>query len=102
MPISAYLAALRRHVGHDLIVMPAACALVRGAAGRVLIQRRADSGVWELPGGAIDPGEAPAQALVREIFEETGLVVRPRRLLGVLGGEALRLRYPNGDVTEYT
>jgi 8-oxo-dGTP pyrophosphatase MutT (NUDIX family) len=102
MPISPYLRELRRQVGHALLVMPSVAALVRDPGGRVLVQRRADSGAWELPGGAVDPGEAPAQALVREVFEETGLVVRPRRLLAVLGGPEHRLHYPNGDVTEYT
>jgi 8-oxo-dGTP pyrophosphatase MutT (NUDIX family) len=102
MPISPYLREIRRHVGHALLVMPSVAALVRAADGRLLVQRRSDSGTWELPGGSVDPGEHPAQALVREVFEETGLVVRPRRLLAVLGGPAHRLHYPNGDVVEYT
>lgn len=100
MPISAYLAALRQKIGNDLVLMPAVTALIRNAAGDLLLQRRADTGAWELPGGAIDPGERPAQALVREVYEETGLVVRPTRLVAVLGGHLLH--YPNGDVVEYT
>jgi 8-oxo-dGTP pyrophosphatase MutT (NUDIX family) len=102
MPISRYIAGLRQHVGHALLIMPAAAALVRDTAGRLLLMRRADDGVWQLPGGAVDPGEAPAQALVREVYEETGLVVRPRRIVAVVGGADQRMRYPNGDVTEYT
>lgn len=39
--------------------------------GRVLFLQRAD-GVWELPGGGIEPGEKPFQAAVREVGEETG------------------------------
>jgi 8-oxo-dGTP diphosphatase len=51
-------------------------ALVRDAAGRVLLtQRRADQPMplkWELPGGKIEPGEAPTAALAREVEEELG------------------------------
>lgn len=39
--------------------------------GRILFLQRAD-GVWELPGGGIEPGERPRQAAVREVVEETG------------------------------
>lgn len=55
-----------------------------------------------LPAGGIEPGESPAQAVAREVKEETGLVVRPVRLAGVFGGTAGRTRYPNGDEVEYT
>ena len=77
-------------------------AVVPDAQGRILLIRRSDSGQWSLPGGAIDPGEAPAQALVREMWEETGLRVRPVRILGVFGGHRFRYRYPNGDEVEAT
>jgi 8-oxo-dGTP pyrophosphatase MutT (NUDIX family) len=102
MPISPYLANLRRFVGHELLVAGGVAALVRDADRRLLLQRRHDDGRWGLPGGAIDPGEPPARALVREVFEETGLVVRATRVVAVLGGELERFTYPNGDVVEYT
>ena len=52
-------------------------------AGRprwVVTRRRPDAhlpGAWELPGGKVEPGEAPADALVRELTEELGVQVRP-------------------------
>ena len=64
--------------------------------------RRSDDGEWSLPAGAVEPGESPAAAVVREVGEETGLVVEPERVLGVFGGEGFRHTYPNGDVVEYT
>ena len=56
-------------------------ALVRDARGRVLLVRRADDGRWAMPGGWVDPGETPEQAVVREVAEETGLRVSEPRLL---------------------
>jgi len=57
-------------------------------AGRVLIQKRmpegAWAGLWEFPGGRIEPGESPEQAVVREFMEETGLVVRVAEPLGLV------------------
>ncbi len=72
--------------------MPAHPGLVVGAAvvrhGRVLAARRAHPtsvrGRWELPGGKVEPGEAPAAALVREVREELGCTVR---VTGRLAGE---------------
>lgn len=54
--------------------------IVRNKEGKILVVKRSEKddhkpGVWETPGGGIDHEEAPAQALMREIFEETGLSV---------------------------
>ncbi|HEX8225535.1 MAG TPA: (deoxy)nucleoside triphosphate pyrophosphohydrolase [Allosphingosinicella sp.] len=55
-----------------------AAALVDGE-GRVLLQRRAPgramAGLWEFPGGKVEPGERPEAALVRELDEELGIEV---------------------------
>lgn len=40
---------------------------------KVLLQKRRDVPVWFLPGGGIDKGESPEKAVVREIYEETGI-----------------------------
>jgi ADP-ribose pyrophosphatase YjhB (NUDIX family) len=52
-------------------------------ADRLLLVERAGSREWCMPGGAADVGEAPSAGAVREVLEETGLVVRATRLLGV-------------------
>ena len=70
-------------------------------AGRVLLAKNAETGVWMTIGGAIDPGEEPADAAVRECWEETGLLVNPTRVLGVFGGPSFRITYPNGDIASY-
>jgi 8-oxo-dGTP diphosphatase len=97
MAISEYAANLRKHVGKDLLMLPGACAVVVDDGGRILLGRRADTGKWSLPAGAIDPGEQPADAAVREAYEETGVRIAVERLAGV----ALReVTYPNGDVVQ--
>ena len=52
--------------------VPAVCAVAVDGDGRYLLVRRRDTGTWGLPGGFIDYGEAIAQALERELREETG------------------------------
>jgi 8-oxo-dGTP pyrophosphatase MutT (NUDIX family) len=103
MGISPHLRELRGLIGTRLLLLPAVAALVRDGEGRILLQRRSDDGRWNLPAGAVDPGESPADAVVREVREETGLAVRPVRVAGVFGGgDGFRHRYPNGDEAEFT
>ena len=56
---------------------------VTDEAGRVLLIRRHDNGLWALPGGCQELGETPAECACRECCEESGFVVRLVRLLGV-------------------
>jgi 8-oxo-dGTP diphosphatase len=60
------------------VVLVAACALI-DADGRVLIAERPAgkpmAGLWEFPGGKVDAGERPEDALIRELQEELGIVV---------------------------
>ena len=60
------------------LVLVAACALV-DADGRVLIAQRpvgkSMAGLWEFPGGKVEPGERPEQTLIRELDEELGITV---------------------------
>ena len=101
MPISPYIRGLRAHVGSQLLLLPGVAALVHNDEGELLLIRRSDDGQWGLPAGAVDPGETPADAVRREVLEETGLRVRPLEVAGVFGGDGFRHRYPNGDEAEY-
>jgi len=51
--------------------------------GRILLIRRADNQMWAMPGGALEVGETPAQGVVREALEETGVQSEPVALVGV-------------------
>ena len=101
MPMSEYLRRLRERVGSDLLVLPAVAVMVLDERQRLLLVKDAGLRLWATPGGAVDPDEAPADAAVRETWEETGLLVEPRRVLGVYGGPEFRLTYANGDVVSY-
>jgi 8-oxo-dGTP pyrophosphatase MutT (NUDIX family) len=88
---------LRRTIGHERWIMPGAAAIMRDEAGRILMQRRGDTGDWGLPAGAIELGERLDQTIIREVREETGLEVMPVRVVGVYSGHDFNLTYPNGD-----
>jgi 8-oxo-dGTP diphosphatase len=62
------------------LLLVVACALV-DADNRVLIAQRPEgkqlAGLWEFPGGKLDPGERPEDALIRELAEELSITVKP-------------------------
>lgn len=59
-----------------------ASAAVLNSKGGILLQLRSDVPIWALPGGKVEDGETPAEAAVREVFEETGLKVKPQAYVG--------------------
>ena len=82
----------------SVAVIPCVGAVVTDQHGRLLMIKRGrepGAGLWSIPGGRIEPGETDAEALVREMLEETSLVVEVGRLLG-------RVRRPglNGAVID--
>jgi ADP-ribose pyrophosphatase YjhB (NUDIX family) len=62
--------------------------------GRLLLIRRADSGLWAMPGGFLAAGETPAQGVAREALEETGVRARARALVGVFDSRLCGTPYP--------
>jgi ADP-ribose pyrophosphatase YjhB (NUDIX family) len=83
-------------------VIPCVGAVIRDDAGRLLLVRRGhepDRGLWSVPGGRVEPDETDEEAVVREVREETGLIVAPGPLVGSVlrpGGPGTRL-----DIRDY-
>src|SRR4051812_37211449 len=97
MPMSEYIRALRMKIGNTVLEVPTAAVLVFDAEHRVLLARHAESGLWTAPGGMIEPHETPADAAVRETWEETGVLAHLTRVIGVFGGPLCDVTYRNGD-----
>jgi ADP-ribose pyrophosphatase YjhB (NUDIX family) len=94
--MSDYVRGLRAKIGNDFLLMPTVAARIQDDDGRLLLVRHVE-GRWQLPGGAIDPGEGPEEALRRECREEAGVEVSIMRLLAVVGGPEHVVTYENGD-----
>ena len=93
--MSDYVRRLREKIGNDFMFMPSVVALIRDDDGRILLVQHVE-GRWQLPGGAVDPGERPAAAMQRECLEEAGITVEPIRIAGVFGGPEYAITYANG------
>jgi 8-oxo-dGTP pyrophosphatase MutT (NUDIX family) len=99
--ISPHVARLRAALGHELIVLPSVSVLPVDASGRLLLAQVANNDSWHIIGGAVEPGESPAEAGMRECMEEIGVPVRLTGLLGAFGGPGYEVTYPNGDQVAY-
>ncbi|OKJ13591.1 NUDIX hydrolase [Kitasatospora sp. CB01950] len=82
MATPKFILDLREHIGHAPLWLSGVTAVVV-EEGRILLNRRSDSGRWALLHGIVEPGEQPADAVVREVLEETGVTVRPERISSV-------------------
>jgi 8-oxo-dGTP diphosphatase len=79
-------------------VIPCVGAVATDGRGRLLMIQRGHepgAGLWSIPGGRIEPGETDAEALAREMLEETNLTVEVGRLLG-----RVRRPFPGGAVID--
>src|SRR5262245_40895312 len=100
MGISPYLQDIRAAIGTRLLVLPAVVGLVFDDDGRLLLVHQRETNLWSTPGGSMEPDETPADAVIREVWEETGLVTVPVRIVGVYGGTDHTITYPHGDVVQ--
>lgn len=98
--MSSYVQSIRARIGQDFLLLPGVTAVIRDGE-RFLLARHAHSGLWSLIGGGVEPGEDPADAVDREVFEETGARIRITGVIGAYGGEPLAVTYPNGDQVGY-
>lgn len=80
-PADDVLEVFRENLAHVSPLAGAEAVVVRG--GRILLHRRADNGLWALPGGLAEIGETLADAAARELWEEVGVRGQISRLLAV-------------------
>ena len=85
-------------IGKGGTLRPGASALIFDkTTGNILLTRREDNAKWCLPGGGMDPGESAAEACIREVFEETGLEVEVKKLVGIYTSPDILVEYPDGN-----
>jgi ADP-ribose pyrophosphatase YjhB (NUDIX family) len=81
-------------------LVPGASAIVADNQGRILLLCRSDNGRWALPGGTMEVGETIAEAIAREVQEETGLDVEPERIVGVYTDPGHVFAFDDGEVRQ--
>lgn len=92
-----YYQFLRPYIGQAPYIMAGTAAFIQNEAGHILLQQRRDNGLWCFPGGGVELGERVDQAMIQEVWEETGLQVQPSRVIGVYSDPVDWITYPNGD-----
>ncbi|VTR26482.1 dinucleoside polyphosphate hydrolase [Actinobacillus pleuropneumoniae] len=85
MGMSDYYKDLREKIGDQLIFMPSVAGIIRNDQDDILFGRKHHEELWGLVAGAIELGESPAEAMIREAKEETGLDIKPERIIGCMG-----------------
>lgn len=97
-----YISDVRKFVGHAPIMCTGVGAIIYNKEGKILLQKRSDSGQWGNPGGAMELGETVLETLKREIKEETSLEIENPEFFAIYSGENEHAIYPNGDEVYYT
>ena len=92
-----YIYQMREKVGKELVMTVGCGVLIENEEGKVLLQKRSDTGDWCVPGGALEPGETYIEAATREVREEVGIEVADLKLFGLYSGDDRMIHYPNGD-----
>jgi len=81
-------------------LVPACGVLAADDAGRVLLQRRRDTGQWAIPMGKQELGETPRQCAIRETLEETGVLTETTGILGVYSDPGHIVAYSDGEIRQ--
>jgi ADP-ribose pyrophosphatase YjhB (NUDIX family) len=95
--LNDYIQTIRKLVGTETIVTVGCGAIIEDKEGRILLQRRKDQNNWCLPGGVMEIGETFLETVIREVEEETNLVIDHPELFGIYSGPSSFKEYPNGD-----
>ncbi len=100
MPTPEFIVRLRERIGHDPLWLVGVTGYIEDDSGRILLGKRTDTGRWALISGINEPGEEPADTLVREAVEEAGVRIAVRELVSV-HADPREVTYENGDRVQY-
>lgn len=92
-----YIRNLRGMIGHTKIIIPGTRALIFNDDRELLLEKQVHFGSWALPHGCIDVGESAYDALIREVREETGVLIIRAEPFGLYSDPKYSVTYPNGD-----
>lgn len=95
--MAEYIKDIRKFIGTRPLILVGATVVVLNKNKQILLQLRADTKEWGLPGGAMELAESLEQTAERELFEETGLRAENFKFLDLLSGKNLYFKYPHGD-----
>jgi ADP-ribose pyrophosphatase YjhB (NUDIX family) len=81
-------------------LVPSVTAIVPNDQGAILLVHKTDNDLWALPGGGMDVGESMADAVVREVKEETGVDVEVTGVVGIYSNPNHVMAYDDGEVRQ--
>jgi 8-oxo-dGTP pyrophosphatase MutT (NUDIX family) len=93
-----YMQLLREKLGNQPLIMVGSTVMIKDEAGKILLQKRSDTGKWSTIGGAMELGESFEETAIREVQEEAGILIKNLNLKTVLSGNDMFHTYPHGDV----
>lgn len=99
---NGYIMELRKHIGHAPIMCTAGGVIIENDKNEILLQKRRDNSCWGIIGGAMEIGESIQETVMREAYEEAGIMVYDLELFGIYTGEDRFITYPNGDICYVT
>lgn len=77
---------------------PCCCAIIFDESReKLLLTKRSDNQRWCLPGGAVESGESASEGCIREVLEETGLLISIEKLVGIYSNPHYLVEYPDGN-----
>ncbi len=92
-----YIEDMRNLVGNHPLILIGSHAIILNEKDEVLLQLRTDFNRWGIIGGALEYNETLEDALKREVFEETGLIIKNPELFRTYSGPDFFQIYPSGD-----
>ena len=97
-----YISKIRKKIGHDKFIHPAARIIIENDQNEILFIERADNGKIGIPAGALEENETIETCIRREVKEETGLDIQDLHVIGISSNPDLEsVEYPNGDKIQY-